>query len=218
MKKHCVFLITFYLIVNCIHGQVDDGWVLKKDKNDIQIFIKSEEGSNVLCYKILTTINAPVSNIKALLHDIKSYPDWTPSLKTAEILAQLSKDEMYYYVDVDAPWPISNRDNIIHYQQHEDQISKTVEISLTGVPNYISKVSGVVRVTQSKGMWKLTPKDKDKTEVISIHSSNPSGSLPMWVVKIFIVNNIYNLFINLKEEIKRDKYRGFGNQVLEIQP
>lgn len=197
-------------MVNCINAQIEDAWVLKKDKNDIQIFIKSEEGSNVLSYKILTTINAPVSDIKAILYDIRSYPDWTPSLKTAEILTHISKDEMYYYVDVDAPWPISNRDNIIHFQMHEEPLSKTTEISVIGVPDYIDKKAGVVRVLESKGIWRLNPTANNKTEVVSIHSSDPSGSLPVWIVKIFIVNNIYKLFLNLKEEVQKEKYKSLS--------
>lgn len=198
-------------------GQSLDGWLLKKDKNNIQIFIKTDKKSNVLSYKIFATVDAPVSDVAALLYDVESYPVWTPSLKTADILSRLNKDEMFYYVDVNAPWPLSNRDNIIHFQKHKDQVSNAVEIIVTGVPDYISEVRGVVRVTQSKGIWKLTPKEKNKTEVLSIHSSDPSGNIPVWIVKIFIVNNIYNIFKNLKEEVKKDKYQGFIPQGMEIQ-
>lgn len=182
-------------------------WILKKDKNNIQIFTQSVEESNVVKYKILATVDAPVADVAALLYDVESYPEWTPSLKTTEILSQITIDEMYYYIDVNAPWPISNRDNIIHFLWHEDTLTKIVKINLYGVPNYIDQKDGIVRVTRSEGSWQLRPKTKYKTEIVSIHSSDPSGKLPAWIVKIFIVNNIYNLFINLKEEVKKEKYK-----------
>lgn len=78
---------------------------------------------------------------------------------------------------------------------------------MKGVPDYICEKPGIVRVLSSHGVWELTPMQNGETKILTVHSTDLSGSLPVWVFRIFVVGGIYNMFVNMKEFVKQEKYQ-----------
>ena len=205
MKIAVAILITLFFLTEERTPPDGDAWVLKKNKNDIKVFTRQAEGSNMKEFKIIATVVVPISHLVAVLKDVESYPQWMLDVKTTKILKQVSSNEKYYYIEIDAPWPISNRDNIIHFQLQDNPSTKVVTINVAGKPDYLPKKPDVVRIPHSGGTWELRPKENGETEVLSIYSTDPGGSLPAWIINIFVVDRCYKSLINLKEFVEKEK-------------
>lgn len=204
MKKNHFLLFAIVLIYSQIFGQAADNWTLKKDKNDIKVYTRLSEGTGIIEIKVSTSVNATVNQISKLLADVETYNKWMPNVKSTKVIKNISKNELYYYIEMNAPWPISNRDNIIHYHHTEDANTGEVKIYVDGIPDYLPENSGIVRIVSSHGIWQLTPRENGETEILSTYLSDPSGSFPQWVIKMFVVGSIYDTFINLKKLLQNE--------------
>lgn len=205
MKKNHFLLFAIVLIYSQIFGQASDDWTLKKDKNNIKVYTRLSEGTDIIEVKVISSIKATIPQISALLAEVETYHKWMPNVKTTKVLHKISSNELYYYIELNAPWPISNRDNIIHFHNTLDQETGIARIVVNGVADYLPENKGIVRITHSTGIWQLIPMGNDEVKVISTYLSDPSGKLPLWVIKLFVVDSIYDTFINLKKLVEDDQ-------------
>ena len=97
-----MFLFTFLLSVT----KYDEKWNLKKDKNGIKVYIRSEPKSGLPEFKGVTKIAAPLSSIVAVLKDVDEYPKLFPGTKTAKLL-QNERDFQICYMTNECPFPFS---------------------------------------------------------------------------------------------------------------
>ncbi|MCF6170691.1 MAG: START domain-containing protein [Bacteroidales bacterium] len=208
MKTALVLLLsTFFLFSEENLVPADDGWVLKKDKNNIKVFTRQTAEGKMKEFRIIALLKASMTQLVATLEDVEAYPQWMSDVKSTKILRQFNPNEKYYYIEIDAPWPISNRDNIIHFQLQADTIGQVVTIKVEGMPDYIPEKKDIVRIPHSGGTWELRPKENGETEVISLYATDPGGNLPDWVINMFIVDRCYRSLINLKEFVEKKNAR-----------
>lgn len=202
MKGSIILFMVFVLFCPESFCQADNEWKLKKDKDEISVYTRQAEDSDIIEIKVISNVKATVDQVSAMLADVETYKKWMPNVKSTKILEEVSNEEKYYYIELNAPWPISNRDNIIHYHHTADEKSGTVKIFVNGVPDYLPETPGIVRIVRSNGIWQLTPNANGETEILSTYLSDPSGSLPFWVIKMFVVGSIYDTFVNLKNHVE----------------
>jgi ribosome-associated toxin RatA of RatAB toxin-antitoxin module len=205
MKRTLTILLA--LLLNLTMFATGDEWELEKDKDSIKIWTRETEGSNIKSFKAITTINATVAQLSAVLNDIESYPQWMADVETTKILEEIGEYERYYYFEVDAPWPVSNRDNIVHFLLQKDLETNEAIITVTGHPDYIPEKKGVVRIPVSLGTWKFIPIGENECQIIFEYTAETGGNLPTWVVNLFIVEGPFETLGNLKEFVKKDKYQ-----------
>jgi len=199
--------ILLALFLNLTVFATGGDWELEKDKDSIKVWTRVTEGSDIKSFKAITTINATVAQLTAVLNDINSYPEWMADVETTEILEEISENERYYHFEVDAPWPVSNRDNIIHYLLQKDPKTKGVVITATGYPDFIPRKKGVVRIPHSEGTWTFIPTGEKECRVIFEYTAETGGNLPVWVVNLFIVEGPFKTLSNLKKFVNNDKYQ-----------
>lgn len=199
-----IVCVAFLLASISTFCQTENEWTLKKDKNDIKVYTRQAEDSDIIEIKVLSIVQATVNQISKLLADVENYNLWMPNVKSTKVIELINKNELYYYIELNAPWPISNRDNIIHFRHTLDQKTGIARILVNGVADYLPENKGVVRITHSTGIWELSPMENGEVKVISTYVSDPAGKLPLWVIKLFVVDSIYDTFINLKKLMKDD--------------
>ena len=117
MKFILLILIAFFL-----HPQAPteesgkDEWKLEKDKNNIKIWTRKIGDSGIKSFKAIVIYDASVSQLASVLNDVEAYPEWMSDVEATKILKEISENERYYYLLVNAPWPLSNRDNVVHFK------------------------------------------------------------------------------------------------------
>lgn len=113
---------------------------------------------------------------------------------------------MYYYSEVDIPWPISNRDFIAHLTVSQDPQTKVVTISGPTEANYLPVKPNIVRVNHSNGKWILTPAKNNIVHIDYTLEVDPGGTIPVWLVNLFATSGPVETFKKMKEQVKKTQY------------
>ncbi len=210
MKFYSLFFIFLFLnadypLYHSITFQSGTEWKLKKDKNNIKVYLRESDGSSVVEIKVITTVKASVEKLVEVLYDIDSYPDWISNLETAEILETVSKREIYYYYQADVPWPFRNRDDVMRFVLEENIDNGGVTVVFSGHPDYIPVKDKIVRLSLNKGHWKFTPRSNGETKIDYRFFTNEGKGYPKWIVNMFIIDGPYESVLNLKAFVNKHK-------------
>lgn len=196
-------LILFFAATN-LFAQVE--CELKKDQDSIKVYSCSSEQSKFKSIKASFEVDATAPQLAAMILDIVGYNEWQYNTINAKILKRISKQELIYYVEVVAPWPVSNRDLIVHLKVEQDPITKKMIFTANGEPDYLPVKEGITRVPMSKSKWIVTPVSPTKQKVEYSMTINPSGSVPAWMMNMVSADGPFESFSSLKNKIKGRKY------------
>ena len=192
-----IVFFSFMLQGFCVFGA---DWKLEKNKDGIKVYTRSTEGSDILEFKALCEVDATRKRVAEVVARITDYPNWFPDCENAQVLKSISSTKRKIYYEIDLPWPASNRDVIMILRVDVDNANKTTTIFFDHTSTGKAEKDGVVRMPNAKGFWKLKTVD-DKTKVQYQFLADPGGSLPTWIINMFIVDGPYDTFVALKEKL-----------------
>ncbi|WP_090101888.1 START domain-containing protein [Chitinophaga sp. CF118] len=204
MNKHIMIFSMAMLL--CLFCKGQNNWKLKQNKDGIEIYTKSVETSNLKAIRVHCALPVTLSQLVTVIMDVNTAVDWVYSTKSSSLLKKVSAAELYYYSEVSLPWPISNRDFVAHLKVTQDPHSKVVTIDGPVVDNYVAEKKDIVRVKSSYGRWVLTPQ-KNGVKIEYTLETDPGGSLPAWLVNLFVAKGPHETFKKLKEQLKKAEYK-----------
>ena len=205
MKNNFLLLLLLFQsgLFPCL-GQ--NNWELKKEKDSIRVFNRPNQHSKFNDLRVETILPTNLSGLIAVILDINNYPNWSFNTKTAYVLRQVSPSEIYFYSEINSPWPASNRDLAVHLRITQEPVSKVLHISSDEIPNFIPPKKNIVRVPLSTETWTVTPLNKTSIRIVYELQIDPGASAPAWLVNSFSTKGPYETFKNLREQIKLPKY------------
>jgi hypothetical protein len=186
-------------------GQSD--WKLSTEKNGIKVFTSNVPDSKIKAIKVECEVDATESQLVALLMDVNSSAQWIYHTKSSTLIKQVSASELYYYSEINLPWPAANRDFVAHLTVNQNPITKVVTIEGPAVNGIVPVKKGVVRVTDSQGLWTISPCGYNRVKINYTLHTDPAGNLPAWVVNMFATEGPMQVFENLRVEVKKPVYR-----------
>lgn len=194
-------LTTIYLMFyfSILLSQSD--WTLKLDKDDIKIYVKSVDSSKFKSFKAETAILVNMEDLLAFYKRGDNYKNWFEGCIESRIIEQASEHEYYFYTTTEAPWPISNRDNITK-ATFRKLATGNVKIFLKDFPQKRPVQENKVRIPFMEGYWLFEPQGANQTKITLEVLADPGGYLPAWVVNQFIAQTPYNTFQNLKRHFE----------------
>jgi hypothetical protein len=202
-----VFFISLLLLLKLSPAMGQTDWKLNTEKDGIKIYTSIVPDSKVKAIKVECELNATSSQLVALVMDLKTAPDWVYHTKSCELIKQVSPSEIYYYSEINLPWPAANRDFVAHLTVTQNPDTKVITIDGPAVPGFIPVKNGIVRIDHSTGKWTITPLGANQIKVeYSIHV-DPGGSLPSWLVNMFAKEGPLQIFKNLKLQLQKSAYR-----------
>lgn len=199
-------LITSLALVIGLTTYAQQNWTLKTNKDGIAIYTKTIENSNYKGIRVKCALPATLSQFVAVIMDVNTATEWLYATKSSTLLKQVSPAELYYYSEVGLPWPLNNRDFICHLTVSQDPRTKVVTIDGPVVPNYIPEKDGIVRVTHSSGKWIISPAG-NMVNIEYTLEADPGGSLPAWLVNLFVTKGPMESFRKLKDQINKPQYK-----------
>ena len=206
MTYRKIFYIFLILSGSWLWASGQKDWSLKSDKDGISIFTKDLTDSKFKAIRVECELSATLTQLVAVLMDVKTATDWVYATKSCVLLKQVSPAELYYYSEISVPWPASNRDFIARLMATQDPRTKVVTIWGPTYPDYLPVKKDIVRVSQSEGRWVLTPVGKNRVKVEYTLHADPGGNIPAWLVNMFATKGPYESFRNLKEQLKKPVY------------
>lgn len=188
-----------------LQAQGKEDWSLKKDKDGVKVYYR--QTSNIYEIKLATSLKIPLSGLIQLFSEVESYPKWGYKVLESKLLQKVSDTEMYYYSRLDFPWPMNDRDLIMHTKLTQDPITHHVIATSVSVPDYLPVVKDVERIRIANTQWTLVPGAGGWLYVEYYIYSHPGGSIPDWLVNMAIDVGPRETIKNIRTIIQQPRYQ-----------
>jgi hypothetical protein len=189
------------LLFFTIHASAQYNWKLEKEKNGIKIFISEIPNSSFKAVKVECTIKGTYNKLISLLTDVKGFEDWIYNNKRSVLIKKNSPLDFIYYSETHMPWPISNRDAVIHLRIRTDSLPKFLFITGDSEPGLLPEVPARVRVPYYTARWKVTMPAAGTLRIFYTVEFDPGGNIPAWAANMFADKGPYGSFSKLAEKL-----------------
>ena len=206
MNWNRLFLTGCILFFISAKAGAQADWELMLDKENIRVFTKRMDNSPLKAVKTVCIINASLTELTGVLLDIKGTTDWVYATKKITLLQQLSLSELFYYSEVEIPWPVSNRDFIVHLKVSQDERTKIVTVDGYNKPDYLPAYKNIVRIRRSYSKWVITPLQNGQVKIEYVLEVDPGGNVPVWLINLFAAKGPFETFKKLREQVKKPVY------------
>jgi hypothetical protein len=192
-------LSCFFLFPSILFAE---DWKLERNIDGIKVYTRATEGSEILEFKTTCEVDASRLRVAEVVARITDYPNWFPECENAQVLKSISSTKRKIYYEIDLPWPASNRDIVMFLRVEVNNAKKTTYLYFDHTTGGKAEKDGVIRMPNAKGYWKLETAGS-KTKVHYQFLADPGGSLPTWIINLFIVDGPYDTMVALREKLKK---------------
>jgi hypothetical protein len=103
--------------------------------------------------------------------------------KSIEVLAKKSDNDVYYRLISDWPWPLKDRDVIMHQVIRQNILSKIIMVDAYAAPDYLPKDKNYIRIQKWETHSISTPKSDGTVEVDYRTIFHPAGNIPSALIE-----------------------------------
>jgi hypothetical protein len=193
---------AFFLSVILI-GYSQYKWKLSKDKDGIKVFLAENPKSKFKSVKVECSLQGNFDKLILVLTNVDHLKDWVYNTKTSYLIKRITPHDLYYYTETSIPWPMSNRDAVVHLRITKDSLQRFVRVSAISEPLFIPEREDKVRIPRSNVNWYVTMPAKNTLTIIYTFEADPGGNLPAWVVNSFADKGPYESFKKLSELLRK---------------
>ncbi|MFD2147445.1 START domain-containing protein [Mucilaginibacter antarcticus] len=203
--KRKIFILLLTIFTKAAMAQGD--WTFKTESEGIKVYSNTKSALKVKPIKVECTFNATAAQIAAALIDVKNYPDWVYKTKITTLVKQVSATDLFYYSEINMPWPAQNRDFAAHITATQAADTKVITVDAPSVANLVPEKEGIVRVKKSTGKWVLAPAVNNQTQVTYYLQLEPDGGAPAWLINLFLSDGPVQSFKKLKRQVQKAAYK-----------
>ena len=192
-------------------------WKVVKRGKGIVVSQREEPNRDLPSFKGVGNVKAGIYEVLAILRDGHRRKEWMTKSGKTMVLKRISPFETYSYQQTLAPFPVSDREVIMHTQVYHRAEPRELIATFSGV-KWTDKIPGVDRddfvwMPYLKGYWRLTSKGPNTTEVTYMVNTDPGGMLPNILIRRISRDLPYWTLIGLRKQIKRSagRYDSFLN-------
>lgn len=182
------------------YGQ--EHWQLKKQQGQIRVY-QSQDAGAFKSVKVEAKLEGTTQKLIEILRDVAHNHDWVYATRTAYLLQSTSLNDFVYYAETALPWPMKNRDQPIHLIIHPELPDGTLKVTTIGKPGLIPPKPGLVRIPTFSGTWLVTTIDSRHININYYLTVDPGGSVPPWLVNLFVTKGPLETFTKLALLLKR---------------
>ncbi len=172
-------IILLYLsTISLLSFAQGTGWELKSDKEGIKVYTKPAKSDGTLQIRLLSSTTATINAVLKTSQDVSNLKERIINTQSVTVLKQISPNEAYYRLISDYPWPISDRDAIMHLVITQDPKTKIIHADTYSSPSYMAENSDYVRIYTWETHSILTPKPNGTVEIDYWFTYNTRGNVP----------------------------------------
>ena len=195
-----IFLfVLFSILPGKSFGQYN--WKQEKDKDGIKVYVSELKDSKFKAVKVECTLTGSYAKLVSTLINVSHNSDWVYNTKNSYLLRRNNPLDFIYYTETHLPWPLSNRDAVIHLRIKTDSLPKFLTISGICEPKFIPEKSGKVRVPHYAANWTVTMPGPQAIHINYVVEVDPGGSIPSWIANMFVDKGPYESFKKLAEQL-----------------
>lgn len=175
-----------------------ENWKLEKDKEGIQVYTRAVDWSNTREFKGVSNFSSSLQQLVGIMKDPSHYSYWMFNTSDCKLVKTVNENDFYTYAVNEAPWPVSDRDNVTRMQISYPSPNIAV-IKMTAAPDMVPEKDGVVRIKEMSGYWQFEDLGNGKILVTQQVHCNPGGNVPSWLVNSSIVDNPFNTIKGMRK-------------------
>lgn len=197
-----IFIISILLTAKSISTLADENWKLEKNKDNIKIWTRKPENSNLKEFKGVTVVNAPIEKVESYFRNYSNFDSWMYKVEKGSVkeLKKINENEFYILTIMNPPL-IKNRDIITKYTFNSANEKGVIIINVDNASNFIPENNKYVRIKRITALWKLTPMPNNQTEIYHQAITDPGGSVPIAFVNMAIADAPFSMLTKLKEQL-----------------
>lgn len=178
-------------------------WKLNKDQDGIKVYSSELKGIKFKAVKVECTLAGNFEKLFSIIADVSHNSEWVYNSRTNMVLKKYSPLDFIYYTETHIPWPLSNRDAIIHMRIYTDSLPKYLTITGTGEPTFIPERPGKVRVPHYLAYWRVTMPTSKTIRIVYTVEVDPGGSVSSWISNMFVEKGPFETFKKLAEKLAK---------------
>lgn len=194
------------MLLMVVLGSAQENWTLRKNDKGIQVYSRKTDSFRINELRVTTVMPGKISQLVAAITDIQEHEKWVYKSLNTKMLKRNSPTDLFYYTEVDAPWPFDNRDVVMRMVVEQDAKTRIVTIHTFNVDNFYPFQKDIVRIMVSRGKWQVTPLANNQLQIEYRIQVDPGTGIPAWLINFFATNAPYETFLHLREHIKQPKY------------
>jgi hypothetical protein len=202
--KQAVLCGWILIISLCAKAQEPSSltWHLVKDKDGVKVYTATAASGSLKYIKVDATLTGSIKKFISVFKDVPRQTSWVYKTKRSYIIRENADDDLLYYNETALPWPMSDRDVAIHMKFKQDTLHHVLFITSEGVPTAIPVHNNIVRVPLFQGNWTVHDIGYDKIQVRYFLNIDPGGSIPAWIINLFITKGPYETIMGLADQLK----------------
>lgn len=196
-----------------------DNWRLEKNSDGVEVYTRTVVDSPYRAFRGVAVIPGELNQVMAVLDDSDNFANWMHNCDTALLLEKRSLLDRFQYLQLDFPWPATDREMILRNEISQDISTRVVTIALSlaqaeqlsaEAQNKVPPRDGRQPVAAASGHYILTPLSDSETRVEYQMALDPGGALPASLVNSQLIDNPYQTLRALRTEVQRPRYRHFN--------
>ncbi|MEE2959517.1 MAG: START domain-containing protein [Myxococcota bacterium] len=199
-----VFLISLIGQNHAFAEKSAADWEIITEDDGIIVSQKEVPGRSLPIFKGQATFDSGVFDILGVLQDVGTGPQWMHACKEAQLLEKISDFEFIIYNRTDAPWPISDRDVVVHSKATYNKEEGWLKINMLSLDRKDKpEVDGVVRMPRLNGEYIFTQSLNEKVLVTYEVDADPGGLLPGWIARMASRDIPLHTLVNLRKRVAK---------------
>ena len=199
MRLSITFVVLLVIFPAASQGQAD--WKLKREKNGISIYVREQADSPLKEYKARAVIAHPIHLVSEFLSDLERHPEWVFRCTDLTIIEDQGEQKAKYHTTYDIPWPIKDRDLTVEAVITHHAGGKKIESLSENIILDYPVEKGVIRMPGYREWVILEEIDSTNTLFIAEGYADPGGTVPAWLVNMFLVDGIYDSVIKTRKKL-----------------
>lgn len=196
-------VISMVFLCTCYSLEAQEKWELAKEKDNITVYTKDTEGSRIKSYKTVAILDCAVDDLIPVYMDAERFTEWVFHCPESREIAR-ENDTLVYYSIYSMPFPFKDRDLVARRVKRTNP-DGSVSFDVNQIEGVLDNNDDYVRIPAYEERSTLIPLDNEKVKVVSEGFFDPGGSLPSWLLNMFIADGPVETFINLRELVAEDR-------------
>ncbi|MCH8544484.1 MAG: hypothetical protein LAT61_13020 [Alcanivorax sp.] len=194
-------------------------WQLITDRDNIQVFRRENDHSRMRSFRGVTVM--PVEDFAAIgaqLNDYGFIASWMHMVSEITEIDRRTHQDRDIHVTTFLPWPVSNRDVMLHIKLLQSSDDHTVNVRYQAQEGVKPPVPGYVRMPEMTGHLRFEPLTAPDVRITFEVVVDPGGYIPAWLGNVILRDIPYFSLQRLGRMINQPAYQGMEDSPVLAPP
>ena len=186
-------------------------WEYVNGDKGVKVWSKEVPGSPLMSFKGKTTVKLHIGRIIQVFAYNRYQKDWVDRWANSVDLMKITPYERIFWIRFGLPWPIDDRDYVLHTKATLDPPNRTVKVLIKSVKHARKPEQGgcCVRGKAIGTRYRFKALPDGSTEMMVEVHTDPRGMLPTWLVNMIQKDWPRKTLLDLKERASKADIKSY---------